>query len=164
MTKTTKENLRVAIQKAKEEGCSTEEILKVLVSTTSIQVNEETVTERKQISSEEELISIITEVMDEFSFAANIKGYAYIRYAILYSIKRNIKGITKELYPEIAKTFDTTAVRVERAIRHAIENSWKNANPEVLSKYFKKRANLKPTNSEFIAKIADCIKLQYELS
>ena len=96
---------------------------------------------------------------------AHIKGYHYLREAILYTIKdmEAINAVTKVLYPAVAKRFNTTASRVERAIRHAIEVAWDRGDLETLQRFFGytvSNTKGKPTNSEFIALIADKLQLQ----
>ena len=95
----------------------------------------------------------------------SIKGYQYLREAILIAVADMdvINAVTKVLYPEVAKRFNTTASRVERAIRHAIEVAWDRGDLETLQKYFGytvSNVKGKPTNSEFIAMIADRLQLQ----
>ena len=107
----------------------------------------------------------VTAVIHEIGVPAHIKGYHYLREAILYTIKdmEAINAVTKVLYPAVAKRFNTTASRVERAIRHAIEVAWDRGDLETLQKYFGytvSNAKGKPTNSEFIAMIADRLQLQ----
>ena len=96
---------------------------------------------------------------------AHIKGYQYIREAILLAVENEeiINAITKTLYPTLAKKFNTTPSRVERAIRHAIEVAWNRGQIEVHDKIFGYTVNSnkgKPTNSEFIAMIADRLRLE----
>lgn len=111
------------------------------------------------------LESIVTEVIHEIGVPAHIKGYQYLREAIMLTVDdmEVINAVTKVLYPEVAKKFNTTASRVERAIRHAIEVAWDRGDLEILQKFFGYTvSNIKgkPTNSEFIAMIADRISLQ----
>ena len=112
----------------------------------------------------------ITKILHELGVPSHIKGYAYIREAItLIYNDNNYKGaITKVLYPEIAKKYNTTSSRVERAIRHAIEVSWARCNWELIEDIFGYSVDVdkdKATNSEFIVTIADKIKLeQYDSS
>jgi two-component system response regulator (stage 0 sporulation protein A) len=120
------------------------------------------------VSDERVLNSVITEILMEIGVPAHIKGYTYVRRAILMTICRPeiIDRVTKELYPEIADYFNTTPTRVERAIRHGIEVAWDRGNIEVLQKFFGYTvSNIKgkPTNSEFIAMIADRIKLSRQM-
>ena len=101
----------------------------------------------------------------EIGVPAHIKGYQYLREGIILTVRNMevINAVTKVLYPEIAKRFGTTPSRVERAIRHAIEVAWDRGDLETLQKYFGYTVNSakgKPTNSEFIAMIADRLQLQ----
>lgn len=107
----------------------------------------------------------MTSVIHEIGVPAHIKGYQYLREAIIIAVEdmEVINAVTKVLYPEVARRFDTTASRVERAIRHAIEVAWDRGDIETLQKYFGytvSNAKGKPTNSEFIAMIADRLQLQ----
>lgn len=111
------------------------------------------------------LESTVTAIIHEIGVPAHIKGYQYLREAILIVVDdmEVINAVTKILYPEVAKRFGTTASRVERAIRHAIEVAWDRGDLETLQKYFGytvSNAKGKPTNSEFIAMIADRLQLQ----
>ncbi len=107
----------------------------------------------------------VTAIIHEVGVPAHIKGYQYLREAIMIAVEDMdvINAVTKVLYPEVAKTFGTTASRVERAIRHAIEVAWDRGDLETLQKYFGytvSNAKGKPTNSEFIAMIADRLQLE----
>ncbi|MDR0951530.1 MAG: sporulation transcription factor Spo0A [Oscillospiraceae bacterium] len=111
------------------------------------------------------LESVVTEVLHEIGVPAHIKGYQYLREAIIMTIcdMDTINSVTKILYPEVARRFDTTPSRVERAIRHAIEVAWDRGDIETLQKFFGytvSNVKGKPTNSEFIAMIADCLSLR----
>lgn len=111
------------------------------------------------------LETLITSIIHEIGVPAHIKGYQYLREAILIAVDDMdvINAVTKVLYPEVAKRYGTTASRVERAIRHAIEVAWDRGDLETLQKYFGytvSNAKGKPTNSEFIAMIADRLQLQ----
>ena len=106
----------------------------------------------------------VTGIIHEIGVPAHIKGYQYLREAITLTVAdmEVINAVTKVLYPAVAKKFGTTASRVERAIRHAIEVAWDRGDLETLQKYFGytvSNAKGKPTNSEFIAMIADRISL-----
>ena len=108
----------------------------------------------------------VTDMIHEIGVPAHIKGYQYVREAIMMSVEdvEMLGSITKILYPSIAKKFQTTSSRVERAIRHAIEVAWSRGKMETLDDLFGYTINIgkgKPTNSEFIALIADKIRLQY---
>ncbi len=107
----------------------------------------------------------VTAIIHEIGVPAHIKGYQYLREAIMIAVNDMdvINAVTKVLYPEVAKRFATTPSRVERAIRHAIEVAWDRGDLETLQKYFGYTVNSakgKPTNSEFIAMIADRLQLQ----
>lgn len=111
----------------------------------------------------------ISEVMHHLGVPAHIKGYIYLREAIELVIKdiEYLGAVTKELYPSVAKKYNTTSSRVERAIRHAIEVSWDRGNINELNKYFGNTVSAnsgKPTNSQFIAKIADKLRLELRAS
>ena len=117
------------------------------------------------VRSEPSLESVVTEIIHEIGVPAHIKGYQYLREAIILTIKDMdmINAVTKVLYPEVAKRFNTTPSRVERAIRHAIEVAWDRGDVETLQKFFGYTVSGikgKPTNSEFIAMIADHLSLQ----
>ncbi|MDR1463726.1 MAG: sporulation transcription factor Spo0A [Oscillospiraceae bacterium] len=108
---------------------------------------------------------MVSEIMHQVGVPAHIKGYLYLREAILLSIRNAemISSVTKVLYPTVAKTYKTTSSRVERAIRHAIEVAWDRGDVDVLSSYFGytiQNARGKPTNSEFIAMISDKMRLK----
>jgi two-component system response regulator (stage 0 sporulation protein A) len=107
----------------------------------------------------------VTAIIHEIGVPAHIKGYQYLREAIMIASEdmEVINAVTKVLYPEVAKRFSTTPSRVERAIRHAIEVAWDRGDLEILQKYFGYTVNStkgKPTNSEFIAMIADRLQLE----
>lgn len=107
---------------------------------------------------------VVSDIMRQIGVPAHIKGYQYLRQAILLSVADNemLGSVTKLLYPTVAKMFQTTSSRVERAIRHAIEVAWDRGDVEVLSSYFGytiQNQRGKPTNSEFIAMIADKLRL-----
>ena len=109
----------------------------------------------------------VTDMIHEIGVPAHIKGYQYLREAIMMSVEDNemLSSITKVLYPSIAKKYQTTPSRVERAIRHAIEVAWSRGRMETLDALFGYTINTgkgKPTNSEFIALIADKIRLEYK--
>ena len=108
----------------------------------------------------------VTRIIHDIGIPAHIKGYQYLRDAIIMAITDNdiINSITKILYPDIAKRYQTTASRVERAIRHAIEVAWNRGNTETLNDMFGytiSNGKGKPTNSEFIALISDKLRLEY---
>lgn len=109
--------------------------------------------------------AMVTSMIHEIGVPAHIKGYQYLREAIIIAVNdmEVINAITKVLYPQVAKTFATTPSRVERAIRHAIEVAWDRGDLETLQRFFGytvSNTKGKPTNSEFIALIADKLQLQ----
>lgn len=117
-----------------------------------------------QPAAEENLECVITDVIHRIGIPAHIKGYHYLRYAIMLSVNdSNMTGsITKVLYPAVADNFKTTPSRVERAIRHAIELAWDRGDVDTLNSIFGytiRNSKGKPTNSEFIALIADKLRL-----
>jgi two-component system response regulator (stage 0 sporulation protein A) len=112
--------------------------------------------------------SQVTQIIHQIGVPAHIKGYQYLRTAILLTIKDSdiINSVTKVLYPSVAKKYATTTSRVERAIRHAIEVAWDRGDVDTLNSYFGytiQNNRGKPTNSEFIAMIADNLRLKYKL-
>ena len=109
--------------------------------------------------------AMVTNIIHEIGVPAHIKGYQYLREAIIIAVGDMdvINAITKVLYPQVAKTFQTTPSRVERAIRHAIEVAWDRGDLDTLQRFFGytvSNTKGKPTNSEFIALIADKLQLQ----
>lgn len=125
--------------------------------------------ESKTTSSNADLEVIVSDIMHQIGVPAHIKGYQYLREAIILSIgdSEMMNSVTKLLYPTVAKTFGTTSSRVERAIRHAIEVAWDRGDVDVLSSYFGytiQSTRGKPTNSEFIAMISDKLRLRMKIS
>ena len=119
--------------------------------------------------SDTELELQITEIIHKIGVPAHIKGYHYLRESIMLAVKDSeiINSVTKQLYPTVAKRFNTTSSRVERAIRHAIEVAWDRGDVEVLNSYFGytiHNSRGKPTNSEFIAMIADKLRLRFRMT
>ena len=114
---------------------------------------------------ETDLEAQVTKIIHQIGVPAHIKGYQYLRTAIIMTINDNeiINSVTKVLYPSVAKKYGTTSSRVERAIRHAIEVAWDRGDLEVLNSFFGytvQNSRGKPTNSEFIAMIADNLRLK----
>lgn len=110
----------------------------------------------------------VTKIIHQIGVPAHIKGYQYLRTAILMTIEDNdiINSVTKVLYPSVAKKYATTTSRVERAIRHAIEVAWDRGDLDTLNSFFGytvQHSRGKPTNSEFIAMIADNMRLKYRI-
>ncbi len=126
-------------------------------------------TDLRKGQDQDDLEAMVTDVIHEIGVPAHIKGYQYLREAIILTINdmEMINAVTKVLYPAVAKKFGTTPSRVERAIRHAIEVAWDRGDIEVLQKFFGYTvSNIKgkPTNSEFIAMIADSLTLKRKQS
>ena len=123
------------------------------------------ITSLDEISDIYNLEHMVTDIIVEIGIPAHVKGYCYLRTAIMLTAQRPdlIYAMTKELYPAVGDIYDTTSQRVERAIRHAIELAWDNGDMEILSNYFSyriRKSTDKPTNSEFIATISDKIRLE----
>ena len=115
------------------------------------------------------LESDVTNIIHEIGVPAHIKGYQYLRDAIMMSVNDMdmLNSITKVLYPTIAKRYQTTPSRVERAIRHAIEVAWSRGKMDTIDELFGYTIHMgkgKPTNSEFVALIADKIRIQYRMN
>lgn len=148
------------IKRAKKES---EDKKQEVTPTISIKVDN-----KKVEKTEEDLETDVTEIIHEVGVPAHIKGYQYLRDAIVMSVKDMdmLNSITKVLYPTIAKKYQTTPSRVERAIRHAIEVAWSRGRMDTLDDMFGytiNRGKGKPTNSEFIALITDRIRLDYKM-
>lgn len=134
-------------------------------------ISPDELTELTSGSTDEEarLEMIVTDVIHQIGIPAHIKGYHYLRKAIILSISdpEMLESITKLLYPTVASEFSTTSSRVERAIRHAIETAWDRGDVDVLTNMFGYTINVnkgKPTNSEFIALITDNLRLRFKQS
>lgn len=122
-----------------------------------------------KIRDNNDLEMTVSEIMHQIGVPAHIKGYQYLREAIVLSINDSemMSSVTKVLYPTVAKMHSTTSSRVERAIRHAIEVAWDRGDVDVLSSYFGytiQNSRGKPTNSEFIAMISDKLRLRMKIS
>ena len=107
----------------------------------------------------------MTKIIHQIGVPAHIKGYQYLRTAIIMTMQNTelINSITKQLYPNVAKEYGTTSSRVERAIRHAIEVAWDRGDIDVINSFFGytvQSTRGKPTNSEFIALVADSLRLR----
>ena len=135
-------------------------------------IQESTLVEREAAATQKgpmDLETEITSIIHEIGVPAHIKGYMYLREAITMVVNdmELLSAVTKELYPSIAKRYNTTASRVERAIRHAIEVAWGRGQIEAITKLFGYTVHTdkgKPTNSEFIAIIADKLRLKNKVS
>lgn len=118
---------------------------------------------------EDNLEVVVSGIMHQIGVPAHIKGYHYLREAIILAAKNSdiMNSVTKQLYPTVAKNHNTTSSRVERAIRHAIEVAWDRGDVDVLNAYFGytiQTSRGKPTNSEFIAMISDKLRLKMKIS
>ena len=127
-----------------------------------------TVFTNRKTEPESTLEADVTNIIHEIGVPAHIKGYQYLRDAIIMSVNDGemMGSITKRLYPTIAKNHKTTPSRVERAIRHAIEVAWGRGKMDTLEELFGYTVSSgkgKPTNSEFVALIADKIRLEYKM-
>ncbi len=125
--------------------------------------------ELNTVNDSNRLDMIVTDIIHQIGIPAHIKGYHYLRESIILSLndEEMLESITKQLYPTVAKNFNTTASRVERAIRHAIETAWDRGDVDVLNGMFGYTISVgkgKPTNSEFIALITDNLRLRYKIS
>ena len=123
------------------------------------------VTENAQSS---DIETQVTKIIHQIGVPAHIKGYQYLRTAILMTVQDStiIDSVTKVLYPQVAKKYQTTTSRVERAIRHAIEVAWDRGDVDTLDSFFGYTVQTgrgKPTNSEFIALIADNLRLKNKM-
>ena len=122
----------------------------------------------KTVEAVPDIESQVTQIIHQIGVPAHIKGYQYLRTAILMTVSDSdiINSVTKVLYPSVAKKYATTTSRVERAIRHAIEVAWDRGDVDTLNSYFGytiQNNRGKPTNSEFIAMIADNLRLKYKM-
>lgn len=162
-----KKELLIAVQNAKKEGVSDREILEIVLqgTDTTQQAAESEITESEpEETVETTLAQQVTFIMHEVGIPAHIKGYYYIRSAIVYAMDNPIalQMITKRLYPAVAKMHQTTPSRTERAIRNAIEVAWsrgKLKKAEEIFGYTVDSSKGKPTNSEFIAGIVDYLNM-----
>ncbi|MPM93394.1 Stage 0 sporulation protein A [bioreactor metagenome] len=141
------------------------QLYSILSPTTKI---EEKTSGRMKMDSGENLETQVTKIIHEIGIPAHIKGYQYLREAIMLSVNNMdvINSITKLLYPSVAKKFSTTSSRVERAIRHAIEVAWDRGDIDTLNSIFGYTVHNnkgKPTNSEFVAMIADKLRLKMKV-
>ena len=144
---------RELIEELKQRGFTSDEIFEAILG-------------EKEIA-EESLEEKVSRILHEIGMPAHINGYRYVRKAIILVLEnpKMIEGVTKVLYPEIAKEFDTTPSRVERGIRHAIEVAWDRGDTKVLQRHFGYTIQAergKPTNSEFIAMLSDNLILSGE--
>lgn len=149
-------DIKVILEECRKRGLTLEDLLE--------SVNESI--EIKEVSKESgaEIEKRVTDIMKEVGVPAHIKGFQYVRCSIIYLLENPeaIGSVTKVLYPNVAKKFGTTASRVERAMRHAIDVAWSRGDVNVLQKYFGYTIDPnrgRPTNSEFIAMLVDYLRL-----
>ncbi|MBO4468455.1 MAG: sporulation transcription factor Spo0A [Clostridia bacterium] len=143
----------------------TDTLAKRIIQLSDWQNDNEPIVLKNNVLTDNDLQMMVTEIIHQIGVPAHIKGYNYLREAIILSVKdpEMINAVTKLLYPTIAKRNSTTSSRVERAIRHAIEVAWDRGDIDTLNSYFGytvQNDRGKPTNSEFIAMIADKIRLK----
>lgn len=155
---------RRLIDRAYDEGISTCLLRPYSIDTLCERINRTVYIEKGE---DFNLESHVTKIIHQIGVPAHIKGYQYLRTAIMMVANNNqiINEVTKTLYPTIAREYDTTSSRVERAIRHAIEVAWDRGDVEVLDSFFGYTVHKnkgKPTNSEFIAMIADNLRLKMQ--
>jgi len=163
----TKDNEKV--RKILDELLNTNKEFQIMITVPSREIpgKEQKVQTPPKVKPDRDLEQDVTNMIHEIGVPAHIKGYQYLREAIMMAVDDPvmISSITKILYPTIAKRFQTTPSRVERAIRHAIEVAWSRGRMETLDSLFGYTIDTskgKPTNSEFIALIADRIRLSYK--
>ena len=154
--RTAEEAMRLGAAYFIPKPCATESLLERM---------RETRQDTEQVDHSAELKNMVTSIIHEIGVPAHIKGYQYLREAIMIAVDDMdvINAVTKVLYPEVARRFSTTPSRVERAIRHAIEVAWDRGDLETLQRFFGytvSNTKGKPTNSEFIAMIADRLVLE----
>ena len=152
----------LGVQYFMSKPCDFEAVAKRIEEITAVESQLRRVPQQKKDANIE---AMVTSIIHEIGVPAHIKGYQYLREAIMIAVNDMdvINAITKVLYPQVAKAFSTTPSRVERAIRHAIEVAWDRGDLETLQRFFGytvSNTKGKPTNSEFIALIADKLQLQ----
>ncbi len=145
------------LETCRDKGITIEDLMEAISASVS---------NKPDVEPEQDQKKKISNILKEIGVPAHIKGYQYLRSAIICGLNdsETMERVTKVLYPTIAKEYATTPARVERAIRHAIEVAWDRGNAEVMQKYFGYTIQAergKPTNSEFIAMIVDNIQLEY---
>ena len=144
-------------------------LIKCIIETAKLPTNTNRVLQIEDMvvkhgNKEKDLNMLVTQMIHEIGVPAHIKGYLYLRTAIIMAVENMdiLNAVTKQLYPDIAKEYGTTDTRVERAIRHAIEVAWERGNIDVINDLFGYTIQAdkgKPTNSEFIALMSDRIRL-----
>lgn len=161
MDKKRKLDTNKTLKEIAEEGWTVNELFAAF----GLQLDDQQEVAEEETNAEEELVNKITEILLEIGMPANLLGYRYSRMAIKMATMDVcvLDYITKGLYYTVAKEFGTAPSRVERAIRIAVENAWNRGDCKTLAKYFENsisEAKGKPTNKEFIAQIADHLRLQ----
>ncbi len=120
-----------------------------------------------QMKKEIQMLQLVTKYLRDLGMPAHLKGYYYTRDAIVMTTNspEKVHSITKELYPDVAKKHKTTSAQVERAMRTAVQTAWKRADPDAVKEIFgySNTKRKKPTNSEFIAQIADDIRIKHQI-
>ena len=158
-------NSTVVINKCMDEGVNYYMLKPYDMSSLSSRIKEVYKSSSKELLLDDKSLNgAITDMLHSLGIPSHIKGYSYIRDSIslMYKNPSMIGAITKELYPEVASMYDTTSSRVERAIRHAIEVSWSRGDYDLMESLFGHSVDYdraKPTNSEFIATLADRLRL-----
>lgn len=158
-------DITLLIQRIKEiKNFNPEELKKQMITTSSREIKAQYITIEDE-KDKENLEALVTNMIHEVGVPAHIKGYQFLREAIIMAVNNIniINQITKQLYPEIAFKYNTTPSRVERAIRHAIEVAWGRGDQDTVESIFGYTISAdkgKPTNSEFIAMIADKLRLE----
>lgn len=153
------EKLKALLEECRSIGVTIDDLLELVSAKLEAESGDD-----KAIAEEHSIETKVTNILKELGVPAHIRGYEYLRYSIIYGLKHSeaLYSVTKMLYPAVAKEFQTTPSKVERAIRHAIEVAWDRGNADVIEQYFGYTINPekgKPTNSEFIAMLADYIKI-----
>lgn len=155
------ENIKAVLEECRSRGVTIDDLLELV----SAKLEESG--DHEAINTDAESTDIemkVTNLLKEMGFPAHIRGYRYVRYAIIYALNNSeaLDSMTKDLYLAVAKKFETTSPCVERAIRHAIEVAWDRGDIDVLQRYFGytiQPGRGKPTNSEFIAMIVDNFRM-----
>ena len=143
-----------------------DERIKNILKGVVLVVFEQNINKQTELIDEEEVLEYITNILVDIGIPANIKGYYYLREAIMMTVldAEKIYNITKILYPDIAIKYKCSSSKVERDMRHAIEVAWLKGNLEALHRFFGYTVDKemgKPTNSEFIALISDRVRLKF---
>lgn len=154
-------NIQTVVDYCRQKSITPEDLQKYIAGNSS---DVKAADQVEKVKSTETTEKEVTEILKNFGIPAHIKGYQYVRYAIMRAKEDQdaLERVTKVLYPEVAKKFKTTSSRAERAIRHAIEIAWERGDESKFEEYFGNTIDPrkgKPTNSEFIAMIVDHLRL-----